>query len=216
MRSLSLGIFWAFAFCALPAVAMGPEPELVRVDAYLPQVIIDMRYATKNNFTHKVLYREPYAWLRPDTVRALRKVVKDLRMKGYRLVILDAYRPPAVQEKLWEARPDPKFLAAPWEISRHSRGTTVDVTLADLNGKLLEMPSEFDEFTARADHDFSDVSEKAAEHGSDLRNAFYKNGFTGVQDEWWHYDLANWNEYPEIFRDGINKEEATPRSKEKL
>lgn len=198
--------FWAAALLAAwgawacPALAMGPEPELVRVDLYLPQVVVDMRYATANNFTRKVLYKDPHPLLRPDTVRQLRKVVKDLRMKGYRLVIFDAYRPPAVQEILWQARPDPKFLAAPWEISRHSRGTTVDVGLADLDGNLLEMPSGFDEFTARADHDFSDVSELAAKHGSDLRNAFYKNGFTGVEDEWWHYDLKNWNEYPVVYR----------------
>jgi D-alanyl-D-alanine dipeptidase len=191
----------------MPLKAMGPEPELVRVDLYLPQVIIDLRYATTNNFTHKVIYKEPYAWLRPDTLRKLRGVVKDLRMKGYRLVIFDAYRPSWAQEKLWEARPDPKFLAAPWEISRHSRGTTVDVGLADLNGNLLEMPSEYDEFNAKADHDFSDiVDEIEVKHGTDLRNAFYKNGFTSVEDEWWHYDLANWADYPVVYRDGVTPE----------
>jgi len=205
MKFFKIGLIAALLVWALPVAAMGPEPELVRVDLYLPQVILDMRYATKNNFTRQVLYKDSNAWLRPDTVRQLRKVVKDLRLKGYRLIIFDAHRPASVQEKLWEARPDPKFLAAPWEISRHSRGTTVDVGLADLNGKLLEMPSEFDEFTARADHDFSDVSEVAALHGTILRNAFVKNGFSGVPDEWWHYDLVNWADYPVVHREGYGE-----------
>lgn len=206
----AVAVLAALVAWGYPVGAMGPEPELANVDMYLAHVIIDLRYATTNNFTGKVLYKDPTARLRPETLRQLQKVVKDLRAKGYRLIIYDAYRPPSVQEKLWQARPDPKFLAAPWEISRHSRGTTVDVGLADLNGKRLEMPSDFDEFTARADHDFSDVSEIAAKHGSDLRNAFYKNGFTGVEDEWWHYDLANWSDYPVIYRDGV-----TPEAKKK-
>jgi D-alanyl-D-alanine dipeptidase len=74
----------------------------------------------------------------------------------------------------------------------------VDVSLADRNGKILEMPSDHDEFTDRADEDFSDVPKEVAQRARLLRKAMFRAGFSGVPDEWWHYDLRDWVSYEPI------------------
>jgi D-alanyl-D-alanine dipeptidase len=185
--------------CSTPnALAASTSSPLVPVDEYIPDVIIDLRYATPDNFTRNVIYdpTRARALLRRETILKLRGVVRMLKQQGYRLVILDAYRPPSAQSKLWTAKPDADFLAHPNEGSRHSRGTTVDVWLADLDGNLLEKPSEFDEFTHRASQDLLTATPTAKKHVIILRTAFFKNGFSGVANEWWHYDLKNWADFP--------------------
>ena len=164
----------------------------------VPGIVIEMRYATARNITGKKIYPDGRAWLRLETIRKLEKVVKDLRERGYRLVLWDAWRPISAQKALWAAKPDGKFLTPPTKISRHNRGTSVDVSLADLQGKLLEMPSDHDEFNAKANEDFSDVPKELAKRARILRNAMFAAGFSGVPDEWWHYDLRDWAAYEAI------------------
>jgi len=176
-----------------------PHPDLERVDQGIPGIKIDLRYGSKNNFTGKQIYPQGFtAWLRPDCIRCLRNVQRDLIRQGYQIVILDAYRPAWAQKILWAVRPDANFLAPPRMGSRHTRGTSVDVTLADGAGLLVEMPSEFDALGPKADHDFSDVTPVPRKHGEILRQAMFKNGFSGVPAEWWHYDLIHWSKYPLI------------------
>jgi D-alanyl-D-alanine dipeptidase len=74
----------------------------------------------------------------------------------------------------------------------------VDLSLADKSGKILEMPSDHDEFNAKADEDFSDVPKEVAKRAKILRNAMFAAGFSGVPDEWWHYDLRDWAAYEPI------------------
>ncbi|MDR0533057.1 MAG: M15 family metallopeptidase [Verrucomicrobiales bacterium] len=183
----------------LPAqdLATRPSPELVRVDEKMPGILIKLRYATVQNFTGKRIYpANATAWLRPETVKQLKIVQQVLRKQGYQLVIWDAYRPAWAQEKLWEACPDENFVAPPKQGSRHTRGTTVDVGMADLQGNLVEMPTDFDSFSPQASHYARNLSRMAGEHREILRQAFFKNGFSGVPAEWWHYDLIEWNRYP--------------------
>ena len=176
-------------FLASACWAGTPDERLVEVTANnIPGVVLDLRYAGTNNITGKVLYPEAKAYLRQETIRKLRRVARDLQKEGYRLVVWDAWRPASAQRALWKAKPDGKFLTPPSKISRHRRGTSVDVSLADQEGKILEMPSDFDEFNAKADEDFSDVPKEAAKRARILRNAMFNAGFSGVPDEWWHYD----------------------------
>ena len=181
------------------AASASPDERLIEVTPEnVPGVVLDLRYATTNNITGKVLYPEAKAYLRQETIRKLRRVARELEAKGYRLVIWDAWRPASAQRALWQAKPDGKFLTPPSKISRHRRGTSVDVTLADKNGKVLEMPSDFDEFNAKADEDFSDVPKEVAQRARILRRAMFGAGFSGVPDEWWHYDLRDWADYEPI------------------
>ncbi len=194
-------------FCAMPWILLllvsvasaSPDERLIEVTTHnVPGVVLDLRYASTNNITGKVLYPEAKAYLRQETIRKLRRVARDLKEEGYRLVIWDAWRPASAQQALWQAKPDGRFLTPPSKISRHRRGTSVDVSLADLEGKILAMPSEFDEFNAKADEDFSDVSPEAARRARILRNIMFSAGFSGVPDEWWHYDLRDWSDYEAI------------------
>ncbi|MEM9399996.1 MAG: M15 family metallopeptidase [Verrucomicrobiota bacterium] len=176
-----------------------PHADLIDVSGILPTVIIDMRYATPHNFVGRVLYKDKRAFLRKETIEALKVVVAELENQGFRLVILDAYRPPSVQRILYNSTDLKEFVAPPIpKYNRHGRGTAVDVTLADMKGNLVEMPSEFDEFTERADQDFSDVSPIAGKHGRILISAFHKAGFSGLRKEWWHFDLRNWRKFDVI------------------
>jgi len=182
----------------LPSPA-APDERLVEVTPdNIPGVVLDLRYASTNNITKKILYPEAKAYLREETIRKLRRVSRELKEEGYRLVIWDAWRPASAQKALWQAKPDGKFLTPPSKISRHRRGTSVDVSLAGLDGKILSMPSEFDEFNAKADEDFSDVPPEAAQRARILRKIMFNAGFSGVPDEWWHYDLRDWADYEAI------------------
>jgi D-alanyl-D-alanine dipeptidase len=192
-----LGMAFVFVLGAQEKI-QAPSPVLRRVDEALPGMMIDLRYATEHNFTGKVIYANAVAWLRPEVLERLKDVQKSLKKQGYQLVILDAYRPAWAQQKLWDAFPNARFVAHPREGSRHTRGTTVDVTLASATGRLLEMPSGFDEFTKAADHDFSELSAIKRKHGTVLRKAMFAHGFQGVPDEWWHYDLVGWQKFPLI------------------
>lgn len=164
------------------------DAELVDISDYVDGVAIDLRYATENNFTGQVIYESNTALLRYGTVKKLIEVQKELNRLGYGLLIWDGYRPTEAQQKLWDICPDPNFVSDPGKgYSGHCRGNTVDVTLIRLDGNEVEMPSAFDEFSALADRDYSDVSETAAENARLLESVMLKHGFTGYSKEWWHY-----------------------------
>ena len=177
----------------------GSEKKLIEVTSEkVPGLVLEIRYATEQNITGKKIYTDKRAWLREETIRKLAQVARELEEKGYRLVLWDGWRPASAQKALWAAKPDGRFLTPPNRISRHTRGTSVDVSLADRNGKNLEMPSDHDEFTDRADEDFSDVPKEVAQRARLLRKAMFRAGFSGVPDEWWHYDLRDWASYDPI------------------
>lgn len=160
----------------------------VRVRDYIPNIFVDLRYATERNFTGQIIYDFTEPYLRWGTVKKLMAVQEELNGMGYSLLIWDGYRPPAAQFKLWEIVPDGNFVANPYNgYSSHSRGNTVDVTLVTLSGEAVEMPSDFDEFTAIADRDYSDVSDTAKANATLLEMTMQAHGFNGYWNEWWHY-----------------------------
>ncbi len=184
----------------------GSEKKLMEVTSEkVPGLVLEIRYATEQNITRKKIYADKRAWLREETIRKLAQVARELEEKGYRLVLWDGWRPASAQKALWAAKPDGRFLTPPNRISRHTRGTSVDVSLADQNGKILEMPSDHDEFTDRADEDFSDVPKEVAQRARLLRKAMFRAGFSGVPDEWWHYDLRDWASYEPIEVRGLRE-----------
>lgn len=182
------------------------EKKLIEVTSEkVPGLVLEIRYATEQNITGKKIYADKRAWLREETIRKLAQVARELEEKGYRLVLWDGWRPASAQKALWAAKPDGRFLTPPNRISRHTRGTSVDVSLADRTGKILEMPSDHDEFTDRADEDFSDVPKEVAQRARLLRKAMFRAGFSGVPDEWWHYDLRDWASYEPVEVRGLRE-----------
>mgnify|MGYP002645691331 FL=1 len=174
-----------------PEPAPVPEPapaDLVVVVDYIPGIYTELRYASDNNFTHQVIYSFSDAYLRYGTVQKLASAQESLETAGYSLLIWDSFRPVSAQFKLWEVCPDPAYVANPEKgHSSHSRGNTVDITLVTLDGEPVEMPTDFDDFTAMADRDYSDVGEEAAANARLLEDAMTAAGFKPYSAEWWHY-----------------------------
>ena len=176
--------------------ASEPEPEdFVRVLDYVPSARQQLMYATDQNFTGQRIYDFTDAYLRYGTVQKLAAVSGDLSELGLSLKIWDGFRPVSAQFRLWEACPNPAFVANPRTgFSSHSRGNTVDVTLVDAAGNELEMPTGFDDFSAKADRDYSDSTETAAAHAQLLEILMEKHGFAGYAGEWWHF--TDTDDYP--------------------
>lgn len=163
--------------------------EYVLVKKYIPDIYVELRYATENNFTGVKIYDFTEAYLRYGTVKKLTQVQKELKQQGYSLKIWDAYRPFEAQQKLWEVYPDPNYVANPANgMKKHNLGGTVDITMVAADGTVISMPTEFDDFSLKADRDYSDIEdEEAVKNVMILQNAMENNGFTGYQGEWWDY-----------------------------
>lgn len=165
------------------------DDEYVLVNKYIPDIYVELMYATDNNFTGVRIYDFTDAYLRYGTVKKLANVQKELKEQGYSLKIWDAYRPFEAQQKLWEVYPDPNYVANPANgMKKHNLGGTVDITMVAADGSVISMPTEFDDFSLKADRDYSDIEdEEAVKNVMILQNAMGNNGFTGYQGEWWDY-----------------------------
>ena len=163
--------------------------EYVLVKKYIPDIYVELMYATDNNFTGVRIYDFTDAYLRYGTVKKLANVQKELKEQGYSLKIWAAYRPFEAQQKLWEVYPDPNYVANPADgMKKHNLGGTVDITMVAADGSIIPMPIEFDDFSLKADRNYSDIdNEEAVNNVMILQNAMENNGFTGYQGEWWDY-----------------------------
>lgn len=171
------------------------KTDFVNLQEYIPALVVELAYYSDQNFTGQKLYQSSAAYLRKGTSDKLKKVTDEAAQKGYRLKIWDAYRPPEVQHKMWKIFPNPNFVANPYTGSAHSRGCAVDLTLTDASGKELEMPSPFDEFSPRADRDYSDVSTEKKSNSIFLQSIMTKHGFVTNRTEWWHFTDSEKNAY---------------------
>lgn len=185
---------------ALPPIYEECEKhELVRVTDYIPDANIDIKYATSDNFTGGKIYDFDDAYVRYGTVLKLRKAADALRERGYMLLIWDAYRPQSAQFTLFENSPDPTYVADPNNgFSSHSSGGTVDITILKADGSKVEMPTDFDDFSDKADRNYSDVSETAAKNSKMLEDIMKDAGFKGYSAEWWHYSDTDTYEFDDI------------------
>lgn len=165
-----------------------PDASFVSLQHSIPNIAIDLRYATTHNFTNKVLYHKPSALLRKLPAEALKKVQAELNKKGLGLKIYDAYRPFSVSCLLWQYAPDKRYVANPKRGSHHNRGTAVDLTIIHLStGKELNMGTDFDNFTDSAHHNFTYLPADVLTNRKLLKNIMWKHGFNFVPTEWWHY-----------------------------
>jgi zinc D-Ala-D-Ala dipeptidase len=176
----------------------GPKPpELVDAAKEVPGLVVDLRYATPDNFLGKAVY-PPGArclLLRPS-VEGLKKAAAALAARGYRLKVYDCYRPHRVQWEMWKLFPKPGYVADPRSGSNHNRGGAVDLTLADEHGGPVEMPTPFDTFSPAAHHGYAGGTVVSRVHRELLRTAMEAAGFRRNPMEWWHYDLPGAKAYP--------------------
>lgn len=171
--------------------------EVARLD---PSLVLDIRYATTNNFTGRAVYPSARCYLRTDIAHRLLAVQSALRAKGLGLKLYDCYRPFSVQEVFWRLVPDERYVLEPErsadgtlvKSSKHNRGAAVDATLVDASGRELPMPTEFDDFTEKAHRNYMGASPEAIANRAVLEQAMREQGFAPYASEWWHFDGPGW------------------------
>jgi zinc D-Ala-D-Ala dipeptidase len=172
--------------------------KMLSLQKLIPNIVLDLRYGTTNNFMKTVMYdeRPHYTFMRQPAAKALAQVQKELLKTGYGLKIFDAYRPFAVTKKFWELVHDERYVANPAQGSGHNRGIAVDLTIISLKTKKeLKMPTGFDNFTDSAHHDFMHLTDEVLKNRNLLKETMEKYGFKEFATEWWHYSLPDPEKY---------------------
>ena len=188
---------------------------------FIPQIVQEIRYHSSFNFIGDRIdgYEEPCALLTREAARALQAVSNEMIVQGYRLKIFDAYRPMrAVKHFMLWALEDQDVRMKPFfypdipkqelfdrgyiaRRSSHSRGSTVDLTLLDMQtGKEVDMGSPFDLFSEKSHPDYRGITDEQYLNRMNLRNVMVRNGFTTLDCEWWHFTLKD-EPYPETYFD---------------
>ncbi len=180
-----------------------PQHPDFRPLASVEGVAHELRYASSNNFSGRVLYGDvDCAYLRREAADGLALAGAWLAAQrpGWRLLVLDALRPQRVQEAIWRdavGTPMEMYFANPEPGSIHSYGMAVDVTLLDADGKECDMGTAFDAMLPashpelHAEHLALGVltAEHIALRGW-LAAAMSRGGFVGISTEWWHFDFG--------------------------
>jgi D-alanyl-D-alanine dipeptidase len=147
---------------------------------------LDLRYTTVNNVAGKVI-ASPQPMLQPAVAKALQGAARVFKSKGYQVVVWDAYRTSQTQETLLSITHDQKYVR---EDSNHPKGLAVDMTLADKDGKYLDMGTDFDDFSPRAHVDTTDITPIQQQNRQMLIEVMQEHGFTVWPYEWWHFDFT--------------------------
>jgi len=153
-----------------------------------PLFNLDIRYATDSNFVGKQIYDCGRCFLLWPAAKKLRLAAQQLQALGYKIRIYDCYRPAPAQNKLWEVKPDKRYVAPPDKGSMHSRGLAIDMTI-DHDGRAVDMGTAYDYFGREA---WSTLAhpDTSVQHNRDiLASVMKKLGFTQARSEWWHFSL---------------------------
>lgn len=180
----------------LNEIKVHPEKQLVDLEEAIPGIVLDIRYASTNNFTGEVIYALAKAYARKPVAVALSKAQSDLKKKGFELKIHDGYRPYSATVKFYEVYGDTTFVASPYKGSRHNRGCALDLTLIDSKTKKeIKMPTPYDSFKEEAFPDFPLKDKEVLKNRELLRSAMEKHGFKVYASEWWHFDFVGWEKF---------------------
>ncbi len=199
--------------------AINDASGFVLLSDYVPSAIQEIRYFSTYNFIGDRIdgYEQPVAIITKEAARALKAAANELNVKGYRMKIYDAYRPATAVKHfvVWGIEdldqrmklffyPDLEKQAL-FELgyiaskSSHSRGSTVDLTLLDMEtGKEADMGSPFDYFSEVSHPDYKGVTDEQYANRMMLRNVMLKHGFEPIDCEWWHFTLAD-EPYPDTY-----------------
>lgn len=179
---------------------------LVDIQTIIPDLLIDLRYSTLNNFMHTDVYGElEKVYLQPEVADKLKLVQDYLKEKdsSLTLLIFDGVRPRSVQQIMWDTVDIPlyrrgKFVSNPKNGSLHNYGAAVDISLAKNTGEELDMGTPYDDTSTLAYPEreayFLKTGELTAEQFTNrqlLREVMRKGGFWHIQTEWWHFNAMN-------------------------
>ncbi len=194
-------------------ITMNPSGFVV-LSEYVPDIVQEIRYHSTYNFVGERIdgYEEPCALLTIEAARTLKGVSHDMFVQGYRLKVFDAYRPAcAVKHFVFWGIEDTDIRMKPYfypdlekqelfvqgyiaSRSTHSRGSTVDLTLLDMEtGKEVDMGSPFDFFgeVSHPDYQGPGITSEQYANRMLLQKAMIRHGFEPIDCEWWHFTLAN-------------------------
>ncbi len=188
-----------------PAPAMRQDTDLVPLTEVVPTLVIDMQWSRPDNPFHYAFYRQNVAYLRYGTAKKLAAAQADFQRHGLSLKIWDAYRPFAVQVKMFEAvGGNGDWVSDPWKDSgkkTHVRGVAIDCTLIDKDGRELQMPTPYVDFQRGAEkmkHSYTKLSAAVLANRKLLKETMERHGMEAYSGEWWHYQDASWERYPVV------------------
>jgi len=203
--TISLRLVWILLASACIFAQTSPPREKNKREADLVELItldktikLDIRYARTDNFVGKIVYAEARAFMQRPAAEAVVRVHRKLQKKGFGLIVFDGYRPWSVTKLFWEVTPEDKrkFVANPETGSRHNRGCAVDLSMFESKtGKLVEMPTDFDDFTDKANPNYKGATREQKRNRDLLRRMMEAEGFTVNRNEWWHFDYKDWEKY---------------------
>ncbi|PCJ01130.1 MAG: peptidase M15 [Flavobacteriales bacterium] len=168
------------------------DTDFVNILELSDQFVLDMKYATTDNFIGEKVYDCPDCYLRYAVIQSLIIANNDFIDNGVRIKFFDCYRPLDIQKRMWEILPDGRYVANPNKSgSIHNRGGAVDITLVDSTGKELDMGTSFDHFGKEAHHDYEVLNDTIKKNRNLLKEVMEKNGFKSLRTEWWHYSYQS-------------------------
>ena len=175
------------------------ENDLVEITAVDPTIQVDLKYASSDNLTGRVLYPVGFkAKLRRGVALELKSAQEALRPLGVGLKVWDAYRPLEVQKVLFAVVSNPSYVAVPGGLAMHNRGVAVDVTLVDISGRDLPMPTKFDVMGHAASYFYDGGSPFVMRNLVLLQRVMKQAGFYACRTEWWHFFSRKWERYPNV------------------
>ncbi|RZK50615.1 MAG: D-alanyl-D-alanine dipeptidase [Pedobacter sp.] len=178
------------------AIANNPNNELVDLKKFIPSIVLDVRYATKNNFMKQVMYKQARAFARKPVAESLKRIQAELAKHGYGIKVFDGYRPYTITRAFYDKASDKNFVANPAKGSKHNRGCAVDITLIYLDTKKeLAMPTPYDSFEAAASPGYNNLAPEIIKNRDFLIDIMHKHGFRVINNEWWHFDFVGWQNY---------------------
>ena len=201
------------------------KKSIVDVQSINPNIKIELKYATTDNFMRIKLYETiNRAYLQKDVAQRLASCQKYLETinPGYSLLIYDAIRPVSVQQKMWDALdslpPDErsKFVSNPQNRSNHNFGAAIDLTICDENNKPLDMGAGYDDIREiaypRLEKKFLKSGELKAFHIANrelLRKVMRSQNFTNITTEWWHFNACSREEATKKYKVLMSEKEFT-------
>ncbi|MCF4101930.1 M15 family metallopeptidase [Gillisia sp. M10.2A] len=223
MKNLILLLF--LTSISLPSFSQNNSlPEgFVHLKEVIPDIVIDLRYAGNNNFTGKPLpgYNSLEVITTKQAALALSKVQQELELQGYCLKIFDAYRPQRAVDQFmeWARKPEDTIMKKAFypsvkkenlfELgyiatkSGHSRGSTLDLTIIDINsGEEMDMGSSYDFFGEISHLNTSQITDDQRNNRKLLKAVMSKYGFRSYSEEWWHFTLRN-EPFPNTYFDFV-------------
>ncbi|MFZ4106321.1 M15 family metallopeptidase [Flavobacterium sp.] len=166
------------------------DTTFVKLISFSNDFVLDMKYATQDNFLKQKVYACEECYLRLKTIKYLIAANTEFQKKGYRIKLFDCYRPLDVQKKMWELVSNSDYVADPKKGSIHNRGGAVDISIVNSDGKELDMGTSFDFFGPEASHKYQGLSSKIKKNRIYLKEVMMRNNFKSYDSEWWHYNLS--------------------------